>query len=86
MDIGNGTGSWHPAPPDQFMQFNADGSFSSNVMPFEHYNRYQVLNDSTIRFFETPAHFNDLQYGLDCEGLMMNPLCFEKCEFRFERR
>ncbi|HEX6180407.1 MAG TPA: hypothetical protein VFZ47_04130 [Chitinophagaceae bacterium] len=86
FDPGDGSGTWQPANANQVVSFNADGSFTSNSSLFEGIVKYEVPNDSTIKFFRVDATEWVMSYNLSDNKLHLRPSCIEGCGLKFVRQ
>lgn len=87
--MGMETNGWEPAPSGQsFIELYQDGRIATDVNLFERYIRFSVLNDSTIRFFETNVVTVDMRLALSADSLKLqiSPSCFEGCSFKFVKQ
>ncbi|HYC27652.1 MAG TPA: hypothetical protein VEB42_02535 [Chitinophagaceae bacterium] len=88
MDPGDGSGTWQPAQANQtYVQFNADGSMSSDLGMLTGYTRYEIQPDSSLLLTTPPATNSfPLRFKITGNTLELNPPCFEKCGFKFRKQ
>jgi hypothetical protein len=63
----------------QFLQFNKDSTFESNISSLAAYKSYSVLNDSSIRFSGENVQPVVNQYELSGDTLHLFMQCIEAC-------
>ena len=63
----------------QFLQLNQDSSFKTNISTLSAYQKYSVLNDSTIRFSGANVQPVINQYKLSGDTLHLFMQCIEVC-------
>ena len=87
LSIGSGPSSWQPAPDNEtFIQFNADGSMSSDVGSLGSFTWYQLANDSTLTLIGPSSNTVTIPFKISGTTLELNPLCFEGCGFQFKKQ
>jgi hypothetical protein len=85
MDPGDGSGTWKPADPahPSYIQFNADGSYTSVPPQFIDADRYKILNDSVVIFIGTTIDSMPMRYHFLPATLTIYPPCYEGCGFKY---
>lgn len=86
-DPGDGSGKWQPADPNNpsFLELTSDGRAVSNGGTFGVYDRYQVLNDSTLQFNSSSSSDQvNMRYKFAPGSLDIYPPCIEKCGFKYK--
>ena len=85
-NIGSGPNSMQPAPVNQtYIQFNANGTVSSDIEGFSNFTHYQVPNDSSL-VFVAPAGDYTMFFKIKEGTLEINPLCVEGCGYQFKKQ
>jgi hypothetical protein len=78
-----------PVTPGQFIDLEANGTFSSNFAPFDTPVNFQLVASAHMKFNEPSAQGSHLYfYGLNKNELQLSPAdpgCIEGCAQKFTR-
>jgi len=90
-----GPGQWVVVtPPNQYISFNADSTFSTNTQMFQGVTGYQLVDSNKVKLIKpsfAPTGYIIFQYGIDTVvgKLTISPLapyvCIEGCASRFKK-
>jgi len=89
-----GPGGWHPAnEQDKWIQFKEDGSFSSNLSPFNTAIRYHLTDSVHVQFITAVSTDSSLFYSFSIDTVQgfvslspARPMCIEGCAQKFTRQ
>ena len=89
-----GPGGWHPAnEQNKWIQFNDDGSFSSNLSPFSTAIGYHLNDSGHVQFITAVSSDTSLFYSFRIDTVQgfvsLSParlLCIEGCAQKFTRQ
>ena len=86
---GGGSINWLPVTPGQFIELEANGTFSSNFAPFNTAVNFQLVDSAHIKFNEPSAQGSHLYfYSVNKNELQLSPAdpaCIEGCAQKFTR-
>lgn len=83
-DPGDGSGTWQPATAPLELTFTTTNSIEGNAFPQA--RRYEILNDSTIRFVYSDETFIIYNYTLTESTLSLSGGgCIEACGLKFRK-
>lgn len=81
--------NWQPVTPGKFIDLEANGTFSSNLAPFNTVVNFQLVDSAHIKFYEPSAQGSHLYfYSLSKNELQLSPaapVCIEGCAQKFTR-
>jgi hypothetical protein len=85
IDPGDGSGRWQAAADgNSYIEFKTDGSVISTAPFFTEYTRFEVLNDSVVRFTDNANLYPmNVRYEFTPTQLTLYPPCIEGCGFRY---
>jgi hypothetical protein len=83
-----GSGQWSPPPAGQtLIEFNDNGTMSSNVATFSGFTNWHIQTDSLV--MTAPPSASRLSMGIDdtqVGTLMLTPPCAQQCKLRFVKQ
>jgi len=86
-------GSWHPAnEQNKWIEFKEDGSFSSNLSPFNTAVGYHVTDSAHVQFITAVSSDSSLYYSFNIDTVQRSvslssarQICIEGCAQKFTR-
>lgn len=88
QDLGNGTGTWQQADPQdpESIVFSVNGSFAATSnSPLARFSSYKVNEGGMIGFFTSSGFTDTFPYTLEsATQLLIKPRCRENCMRRYQ--